>query len=136
MSTVNQWEKMRNRINRIIGLVPLNGKRLSGLAPELITLACSSPNNSSALPDKLFHPRHWPIILYLFDTKSCSIKTAKMLILKFIYIHFNYHLLPSAKPGTLFHIKNKIQILSTIYSSYTDFVHVYYKIFVKFITSY
>ena len=37
-------KKMINRINRIIGLVPLNGKILSGSAPDVIRFACGSPN--------------------------------------------------------------------------------------------
>ena len=59
-----RWEKMSNRINRVIGSIPLNGKRLSGSAPKLSGSPVAHLINSSALPDKLFHPRHQPIILY------------------------------------------------------------------------
>ena len=37
-------KKLSNRINRIIGLVSLNGEKLSGSAPEVIRFACGSPN--------------------------------------------------------------------------------------------
>ena len=33
-----RWKKMSNRINRIIGSVPLNAECLSGSAPEVIRL--------------------------------------------------------------------------------------------------
>ena len=36
--------KLSNRINRIIGLVPLNGESLSGSALEVIKFASSSLN--------------------------------------------------------------------------------------------
>ena len=74
MSTEIRCENLSKRINRIIGSVPLNGKGYFLAVAHLI--------NSSALPDKLFHPRHQPIILYI---SGCLVNHKIM-----NYFSFNY----------------------------------------------
>ena len=61
----------------VTGLVPLNIESLSGLAPSGWSKAHLI--NSSALPDKLFHPWHQPIIHYLSFSKkiSCQVTSVK-----------------------------------------------------------
>ena len=66
MSTENRWEELSNRINRIIESVPLNRKKVYlARQRKLSGLPAAHLINSSALPDKHFHPRYQPIILYL-----------------------------------------------------------------------
>ena len=84
VSTEIRWEKLSNRINRIIGSVPLNGKSLSDSAPEVIRFTCGSPNNSSALPDKLFHPWHQPLHRLPLDVKPQALDTNSILDIYYI----------------------------------------------------